>query len=175
MPPGSTDDRLQFVVLRDPRAVAVSTYFHMKVHPTKQSGNNPVFNANLDDGVMMLLPETCKWLAIRHILFEGLMPDQSAVFWYQDAEENPLRWHYRWTTLAGLQLPSCLMEEMATAAASGAFNFKVAGKNEHPGGEKEMTNRTWRDEVSPELLADMDAVLNRWLPTTYLARLGVAS
>ena len=160
--------------MRDPRAIAVSLYYHMQVHPSKIYGINPPSERPVDEGVLELLPEACKWLAIRHILFEGLLPAINSIFWYQDSKDNPLTWHYRWAALAGLQLPSTLVESMASWAITGNFSFEVAGYNEHPGGEQAVNERTWRDEISPNALREMDIILNTWLPPVILARLGVA-
>ncbi|CAN0378119.1 unnamed protein product, partial [Ectocarpus sp. 12 AP-2014] len=61
-----TDNRLQFVPIRDPRAVAVSTYFHYVHH------NNPrnylELHPSLEETVLEMLPQLCHLTTLRHIL-----------------------------------------------------------------------------------------------------------
>lgn len=47
------DDNLQFVSLRDPRAVAVSTYFHVQRFPKTQGGQHPALGESLDTAGMI--------------------------------------------------------------------------------------------------------------------------
>lgn len=151
--------------MRDPRAVAVSTYFHLKLVETK----NAFSEMSIDDGVLALLPGICQWLSIRHFLFEGILVDNSTVFWYQEAIDYPLLWHYRLTAALGLQLPSSWVEPLAE------FNLEYATTmiNKHPGGKTAEANRTWQDEISADVREEMNAVARTWLPPVILARLGL--
>lgn len=163
------------VIMRDPRAVAVSSYFYILSHPgvRRKEGTFWDADATIEEVVMAFLPVICKWTTIRHILFEGLMAETSFVFWYEKVLNNPLQWHYGMTALAGLQLPSTWVQSMATDAAAGNFSFEIAGLNEHVGGEESSPTRTWQDEINPEIIPAMDEVLRLWLPPVVLARLGV--
>ncbi|CAN0434111.1 unnamed protein product, partial [Scytosiphon promiscuus] len=98
------------VVLRDPRLVVVSTYYFMKSH------NRPGLG-DLDDFVARGLPVLCQWIAVRHILFSGIIRHQSIAFWYHDALADPLEWYYRFYDFVGLQLPHPTVNGAAEDAA----------------------------------------------------------
>ncbi|CAN0125698.1 unnamed protein product [Scytosiphon promiscuus] len=119
---------------------------------------------------MKILPQVCHLTTLRHILFSGMMPDRSEIFWYDDALRDPFDWHFRWMSLAGLYLPRPWVDSIAASAGIGAWATEA---NPHPGGEEASPNRTWRDEVSPEILDDMDDILRTWLPGVLLARFDV--
>lgn len=157
-----TDDRLQMVVIRDPRPTVVSTYFH---HIRFNSGGQL---GTIEEFVEKMLPTICQWVAIRHILFDGFMSDKVAFFWYDRANEQPLEWHQRWYNFVGLNLPSSVVENAADFAKQ-----KTVVLNGHPGGAKATKSRDFRDEVDQALLLRLDDILRIWLPPVLLARLGV--
>ncbi|CAM9983186.1 unnamed protein product [Ectocarpus sp. 12 AP-2014] len=157
-----TDNRLQFVSIRDPRAVAVSTYFH-HVHGNKPK-NYLQLHPSLDETVLEILPQLCHLTTLRHIMFEGLLSDRSEMFWYEETVEDPFDWHYRWAAFAGLLLPRGWLDGMVAA------NQENTHLNPHPGGAEQSANRTWRDEVSPGIRQEMDSILRKWLPGVLLAR-----
>lgn len=163
-----TDDWLQLVVFRDPRPVVVSTYFHLKVHSTKELGE-------LEDFVATELPIICQWMAVRHILFSGLLPHQSIEVWYSDAMADPLEWQYHFFDSVGLQLPYQVVNNAAEAAAANDLRFTPTHVDQHPGEEAktDTTARKFEDEVSPETVKIADAILRQWLPPVLLAKLGV--
>ncbi|CAN0464507.1 unnamed protein product, partial [Hapterophycus canaliculatus] len=71
--------------LRDPRAVAVSTFFH-----ARRTGYRYSYKVDtVDEGALLSLPSVAQWIALRHIMFEGLMSNSSKTFWYEDAEKDP--------------------------------------------------------------------------------------
>ncbi|CAM9117189.1 unnamed protein product, partial [Ectocarpus sp. 13 AM-2016] len=158
-----TDKRLQIVPIRDPRAVAVSTYFHHVWGNTNYLKQHP----SLDETVLETLPHLCHWTTLRYIMFEGLLSDRSELFWYEEAVEDRFDWHYRWASFAGLILPGGWIDGMVAA------NKQLTRFNPHPGGEKQSAKRTWRDEVSPGIREEMDSILRKWLPGVLLARFGV--
>ncbi|CAN0301614.1 unnamed protein product, partial [Ectocarpus sp. 6 AP-2014] len=164
------DGWLQFAAIRDPRAVAVSTYFHVQrfsnLHP-----KHPALHLSLDQTVLMILPQVCHLTALRHILFEGLLSGRSELFWYEQAVEDPLDWHYRWASLAGLMLPPSWIVGMVAKVVDGPGARKF---NPHPGGGEISANRTWKNEVSPGIHQEMDSILRTWLPGVLLTRLHVA-
>lgn len=166
-----SDEGIQFVPMRDPRAVAVSTYYYARVHrPSHLIKNHyPAFDHTLDETVLDILESVCQWTAIRHLLFNGFMSNTSTVFLYEDAIANPSEWHYRWTHMAGLHLPTSWVKDMSVIAARSMSK----GLNSHPGGVEQSVRRTWKEEVSPEIWDDMDGVLRQWLPPVLLARFGV--
>ncbi|CAM9437971.1 unnamed protein product [Ectocarpus fasciculatus] len=162
----TTDNSLQFAPIRDPRAVAVSTYFHYLTQ-SKFPEHYLELHPSLDEVVLEILPQLCHWTTLRHIMFEGLLSDRSELFWYEEAVEDPFDWHYRWASFAGLILPGGWIDGMVAA------NEEETILNVHPGGEERSATRTWRDEVSPEIRQEMDSILRKWLPGVLLARLGV--
>lgn len=161
--------------MRDPKAVAVSTYFWVLRHLREDQvrDHHPAVNHTLDQAVLGILESVCRWTTVRDVLFNGLMPNNSTIFWYEDAEANPLEWHYRWTHMAGLRLPASWVENITALAVSGAWVSMTMGVNPHPGGLEASADRTWKEEVSPEIWDDMDSVLRQWLPPVLLARFGV--
>ncbi|CAN0124123.1 unnamed protein product [Scytosiphon promiscuus] len=159
-----TDSRLQFVPLRDPRPMTVSAYFHLKKYHPAVLGN-----ATVDEYFLSNLALTCQWVALRHIVFEGLMASTSEVFWYEEATVDAMAWHLRWTKFAGLQLPATLLESMAQADEAAAKSTM----NEHIGGKKRRKKRTWKDEVGAEVVDVADGIVRSWLPPVLLARWGI--
>lgn len=155
--------------MRDPRAVAVSTYFYVRAHP-KYYEDHPGQTRSLEETIRIILPQVCHWTTLRHILFAGVVADRSELFWYEDALEDPLDWHYRWAYLAGLHLPKMWMEGIVSLIGQGPWSTKV---NVHPGGHEATAQRTWKDEVSPDILEDMNDTMRVWLPGVLLARFGV--
>ncbi|CAM9747273.1 unnamed protein product [Pylaiella littoralis] len=170
-----TDERVQFVAMRDPRAVAVSTYFWVPKHLRRDlvRDHHPALNHTLDEAVLEILEDVSRWTSVRDILFNGVMSDRSTIFWYEDAKSNPLEWHSRWAHMAGLHLPAAWVEDIAGLASNDIWAWLTMPMNQHPGGNPASANRTWRDEVSPEILDDIDDVLRRWLPPLLQARFGV--
>lgn len=166
----TTDDWLQMVVFRDPRPAVVSAYFHLGVHSGMDLGDLKAF-------ITRELPIMCQWLALRHILFSGLLPHQSVEFWYQDAIIDPLDWHYTWFDSIGVQLPFDVVEATAQAAADDNLGFGHKKIDVHPGEEArraESKVRRFEDEVDPEVLEIADAVLRVWLPPVLLDKLRVS-
>ncbi|CAM9277724.1 unnamed protein product [Ectocarpus fasciculatus] len=160
-----TDNRLQMVPIRDPRAVAVSTYFYHVYNNSPRNYREQ--HHSLDEAVLEILPQLCHSTTLRHILFEGLLSDRSELFWYEEAIEEPFDWHHRWASFAGLILPGSWIDGMVVANQEGRIF------NPHPGGKKQSAKRTWRDEVSPGTRQEMDSILRKWLPGVLLARFGI--
>lgn len=165
---GIVDDWLQLAVFRDPRPVAVSAYFHTKLHKGKDLGSMEAF-------VAKELPLMCQWVAIRYILFSGILPDQSVTFWYDDTMADPWNWHTRWFYALGLQLPIHVIASTAQEAVANDFSFQYKTIDKHPGGETPAAAgvRRFEDEVTQETLELADAILREWLPPVLLTKLGV--
>ncbi|CAM9921553.1 unnamed protein product, partial [Ectocarpus sp. 8 AP-2014] len=164
-----SDDSLQFAVIRDPRAVAVSTYFYVKERRKTEVGQL-LEGKSLEEAVLLILPQLCQYTTIRHILFDGQLSDRSEMFWYEDAMRDPLAWHYRWASLAGFTLPASWIKDSNTTLTDAPQKVK---RDTHDGGLQASSNRTWQAEVSPEIREQMDSILQVWLPGVLLARLGV--
>ena len=168
-----TDDWHQMAIFRDPRPVAASAFYHL--HRNRKLS---FYSGTVDDFVAAVLPTMSQWIAIRHMLFEGILQAKSTSFWYQDALEDPKGWHYRWLQTIGLQLPLSLMEDMVNAALVGDFGVEGKSRDRHPGVKKHedqavQAARKFEDEVSPQLLAIADDALRQWLPHVLLTRFHV--
>ena len=162
------DDWTQMAVFRDPRPAVVSSYYHREVHGSKHHGDLGAF-------VSRELPVLCQWLAIRYMLFCGLLSHQSMAFWYEDVMSDPLRWHYHWFYSVGLQLPAHIVQAITNAAVADKLGFRHKDIDLHPG-EKPRNDsgaRRFEDEVSPEIVMMANDVLRAWLPAVLLDRLGV--
>lgn len=175
--------RLQMAVLRDPRAVAVSSYFHlnrlkqqqqqqqqMSVKQRSSSNSRP-----LDDFALAFLPTTCMWVTLRFLLFEGMLSRQSTVYWYEDALKDPLGWHRHFLEFVGLHLPETVVSEAARRSFRGGkiMNFPSKGIDAHVGGQEATPERSFRDELMPQTLLKMDQTMRTWLPPVLLTKLGV--
>jgi len=163
------DERLQLAMMRDPRAVTVSTYFY-------NAGNHPALLKPLGDAgksvdafFQRMLETTCAWTSIRYQLFTQLLADHSQIFWMEDMLRDPFDFHGRLTYFFGLRLPVRVIIEMVQASASDASK----GIDRHRVGGTNVVGRTFRDEVGPESLAMMDDVTRSWLPPVLLQRFGI--
>lgn len=159
------DDRQQFVVMRDPRAVAVSAYFHRLSYGTLNG------DAVKDKFILSLLVPVCQWLTLRHILFTGLMATQSTIYWYEDALADPLDFHNRWLESVGLRPPGFVLETAIHASLNQDFAFNWKGIDVHLGGEEAVEGRSWKNEINPDMLDDMQDVLRVWLSPALQAKL----
>jgi hypothetical protein len=123
----------------------------------------------VDEYVWENLPRTCQWIALRHIVFEGLLAGQSTVFGFEYTQSDPLGWHLEWMGFAGVQLPLAVVDGMARAAVDRSRRYI----NKHVGGKEASTNRTWEDEVGVDVVDGADEILRTFLPPVLLARWGV--
>lgn len=94
------------------------------------------------------------------------------MYWYEDAKEDPIAWHYEWLASVGLRLPPEVVEGAARAATRHEFVFPTKGVDKHLGGVN-AANRSYANEITAETLSGFDPVLRTWLPPVLLARLGV--
>lgn len=167
------DDRLQMAILRDPRPMAVSAYFHQVLHDSPR-----VRGVSVDEFALSLLPVVCKWLSVRYFFFAELFKANSAIFWYDDALADPIEWHRMLFSLVGLRLPPFVGEKAArvnagSVAGRRTFGFPVKGIDKHEGGRDASKDRTFRDEVNSTTISSMDNILRVWLPPIVLHKLGV--
>lgn len=159
-------ESLQLVAMRDPRAVTVSTYFHLI-----RTGDHL---GSLDDFFQKYLPSLCMWISARYFFFTEIMADESELFWYADHEADPMEWHGRALSFFGLALPLDVVVHMAQVDSNGVGDLigVEKGIDSHPGGS-EAVNRTFRDELGPGSLSMMDDVMRTWLPPIILGRFGL--
>lgn len=162
--------------MRDPRAGAVSTYFHEKLHVTVAKGGAVGSGSEtLDEFVLAVAPVLCQWLTLRYILFTDIMGALSTLFWYDDGLEEPFNWHSEWVASVGLHLPEPVVEEMADAALREEFDFDTKGRNKHPGvvqvkGLEDTHSPTWQELLKPETQVALDDILRNWLPPAVLVK-----
>lgn len=163
-----TDTSRQMVIFRDPRPLAVSSYFFQAArwkHPENHSG--------IDVYVQTMFPIFCQWTAIRYVLFMEIMAPQSSLFWYSDALSDTVGWHKLWFDSIGLQLPRSFVNETAHAAINGESGIKLRKKDPHNGEASMGSSRSYEDELSAETLASFEYHMRRWLPSELLERFGV--
>ncbi|CAM9695240.1 unnamed protein product, partial [Ectocarpus sp. 12 AP-2014] len=145
-----SDDSLQFAAMRDPRAVAVSTHFHVNSH-IEENTRHPSLVKSLDEAVLLILPQICQFTTIRHILFDGQLSDRSTIFWYEDAMRDPLGWHYRWASFAGFTLPARWIEDIHATLPEWQQD---AHRDRHPSGLPTSCSIPWlsrpRERLHPK-------------------------
>lgn len=166
------DDRPQMVVMRDPRPVVVSAYFHL-LHYFPEA----VKFDSVDEFVVAHLPAMTKWISVRYLLFHELpLPERSQLYWYDESLVHPIHWHEKFLSSAGLQIPERVVAEQAGRAAEGGrmFGFPAKGIDPHAKGKDGgAERRSFKDELSATTLMEMDDVLRTWLPPAVLERLNV--
>lgn len=156
------DEELQLAVLRDPRAVTVSAYFHKKkIHPLAEA-SLPTIDAYFQTHLAI----TCMWTTVRYVLFAVILAPRSDLFFFEELLMDQVDWHARLFSFFGLNLP---FEVISGVAARGETKGSI---NEHPGGDN-ASNRTFRDELTADSLQMMDDVLRTWLPAVLLRRFGL--
>lgn len=167
------DNRLQISVLRDPREVTVSSYFHHVLHkPGSIHGVQSV-----DEFVVDMLPTICQWVSLRYFLFDILLKNQATSFWYGDALADPKDWHERFLEFVGLNMPADeVVDKAAGIVAEGGpvLGFPSKGIDVHLGGGDAELTRSYKNEVDADTLAGMDDVMRAWLPPVLLEKIGVA-
>ena len=157
-------------VLRDPRPLAVSAYFHLlREYPLEVKG------LSVDTYVATMLPEFCQWVSVRYLVFGELLRDRSAMFWYGEALDDPVSWHVDFFEFVGLNMPEEVLKKSADVAMRGGsiLGFPSKGLDRHDGGAAAGLTRTFRDELNSTTLANMDDVLRVWLPPAMLEKVGV--
>lgn len=166
-----TEGERQMAVLRDPRAVIVSTFYYAGAYHEVDANGNPVFT--LDSFVLRYLPVIAQWTAVRYILFTGYLAKESTIFWYEDAIDDPRTWHLRLLASIGLRLPEEVIRRAVDAALDGDFIFKVKSIDHHKGRDENMTARSFDNILREETLEEAEAILRTWLPPPLLARLQI--
>ena len=165
--------------MRDPRAGAVSTFFHEATFPNSTQLTTVGGDVRtLDEFTLMVAPILCQWVTVRYFLFSAILAPKSTLFWYDDAFLDAHKWHYEWLEAVGVHLPEPIVEEMADAALREDFDFDTRGKNDHPGVERNVKQEeahrpTWQEMLRPETLVELEAIARQWLPPAVLVKLNV--
>ena len=168
--------------MRDPRAAAVSTFFHQERYPASKKPDavgGTIYE--IDQFTLEMVPVLCQWITVRYLLFTAILGTKSTLFWYDDAFQDAHGWHHEWLASVGLHLPEPDVKDMADKALREEFPFDTKGKNDHPGvpeeepqDQQEEVNRpTWREILRPETLLALDDIARQWLPPAVLVRLNI--
>lgn len=170
-PCSMADDRLQMLVLRDPRAVVVSSYYYLKKNQLHVP--RAIKGETVDAFAVRMLPPICRFVHMRYALLREKVPDQTVEFFYNDSLADPLQWHRRWLSSAGLNVPDSVVLEATDTALRRKFGFAAKGIDKHIGGNEAAPSRSYRDELSPEASAQLDHIVRAWLPPALLRKFGV--
>lgn len=165
------DHRLQMLVLRDPRAVVVSSFYYLKTHKVYTARVPP--SEGVDKFAVRMLPTICRFVHIRYLVLLERMGDKTVEFMYDQSLADPLEWHRRWLSSVGLNLPDSVVRHATDTALSGDYKFAAKGRDKHPGGVKTMPSRSYETEVGPEVRAKLDDICRLWLPPVLLEKFGV--
>lgn len=169
----SSDERLQLAVIRDPRAVTVSGYFHSVKHTRGFQQAHP----SVDQYFQQNLGFISRWTTVRYLLFTELLADRSHVVTFEDLMVDPVDWYGRFLHFIGLNLPSEVIFDIARVASEEGpkiYGRIRKGVDEHPGSiVPEGSRRTFRDELGQTSLEMMDDVMRPLLPPALLKRFGV--
>lgn len=168
----TNDDRQQMLVLRDPRAVVVSSYYYLKVHPRGEVTLRP--KETLENFVLRMVPTICRFTHLRYTFLQENMPERTVEFLYNDSLADPLLWHQRWLDSVGLNLPDGVVRSAVDTANRRDFGFAAKGIDPHPGGEKPTPRRSYEDELSPEIRQKLDDSARVWLPPVLLEKFGIS-
>lgn len=177
-PRNPSDERLQFAILRDPRAEAVSMFIYEQRHKAAMTVQDRVGMDldTLDEFVLATLPVLCHWVSLRHILFAGILKERSTVFWYEDALADSFKWHQEWLTFVGLHLPAAVVEGMSDVDLNGEFDFDRPSNGGNLNDRVQAGTKdfgTWRDRLRPETVVEMDRIVQEWLPPVILDKIGL--
>ncbi len=166
-----TDSRQQMLILRDPRAVVVSSFFYLKLHPNSAGIARP--GESLEEYALRMLPTMCRFVYLRYQLLQEQLPDRTVEFLYDESLEDPLRWHQRWLSFVGLTPPESVVQEATDTAERMEFGFTAHGVDNHIGGKEATKHRSWKDEVSPEVVGRLYEICLVWLPPVLLDKFGI--
>ncbi|CAM9100646.1 unnamed protein product [Scytosiphon promiscuus] len=167
------EQQIAMAILRDPRAVAVSSYFHQMLYRPDRTAER---FESIESFVKAWLPTICQWFTVRYVLFTELLgPGKAEVFWYEDSQHDQVAWFHQFFAFVGLSVPDAVVRDTIETGSNGGGNGKVLGFpskgiDPHEGGEAAKADRTYRDEVDEATAAHMDDVLRVWLPPDLLGR-----
>lgn len=115
--------------------------------------------------------------SLRYMLFTTILGDRSALFWFEETLADPVDFHSRFLSFAGLKLPFETVANMARLASgeNGLYGAHSKGPDKHIGGVEDVEGRTFRDELNSTSLAMMDDVVRTWMPPVLLQRFGIPS
>lgn len=101
----------------------------------------PASFASVDNYFQRVLPAICRWSNVRYLLFTQILGSRSILFWFEDLlVVDPVDFHGRLLSFAGLKLPLETVVNLARLASSGEglHGFPVKG-----GRQARRWNQTW--------------------------------
>lgn len=159
-------DERQMALFRDPRGIAVCTYYFVGARTGSIAPAGTV-----DNFVARYLPALCKWLAIRSIVFEGHAAQNCTVFRYEDTVSDHTRFHRQWLGSVGLNLPAEVVEGAVEAALQAHYRFSAKGVNVHSGQGMDLRARSFQNTLHDEPNGG-DHHLADLAPTPFLGETG---
>lgn len=170
--PITASDMHQLVIFRDPREVAVSTYYFTNEYTKLLPNGEP--RETVDAYALRILPILCEWISVRHIVFGEYLAKNSTAFWYDEIKSDPVEYHRAWLALVGLHLPVRELGIAVERAVHGELDFHTKGFDPHPGlSTDHPRNRTLEAQLRNDTLPRMEPILQQWLPPVFLSKLGI--
>ncbi|CAM9993163.1 unnamed protein product [Ectocarpus fasciculatus] len=168
-----TDDRIQMLILRDPRAVVVSAFFYLKWHPAASKKYRR--DESVDSFVLRMLPTMCHFIHLRYLLLHEKLDGRTVEFTYDESLADPFQWHQRWLSSVGLTPPPAVVLKATNTSVRREYGFVGKGVDKHPGGKEVTEKRTWEDEISHEVAEQLDDICREWLPPVLLEKFGIGA
>ena len=159
------------LILRDPRAVVVSSFYYLKTH--KSSAGRGRRGESVDRFAVRMLPTICRFVHLRWMLLHERMPGKTVEFMYDESLADPLGWHRRWLSSVGLTPPESVVQEATDTALRKEYGFTGKGLDKHPGGKEATPARSWDDEISAEVVEQLNEICRVWLPPVLLEKFGI--
>jgi len=142
-----TDSRHQMLILRDPRAVVVSSFFHQMTHPESAGRARP--GESVEGYALRLLPTICRFVHLRYQLLQEKLLDRTVEFLYDESFGDPSGWHRRWLSFVGFTPPDSVAQEATDLSQRREFGFTAKGIDKHPGGTEATQRKSWQEFVAP--------------------------
>jgi hypothetical protein len=157
------------VVLRDPRDVVISEFYHAHSDDAHQYDRNP----KLIQHITNHFKTACRWTAARYLWHSQKLANHSVIFQYEDVWQPERRPHFIQYLCRELLARNCSEPEVAHvlyhSSSSGAqADYKLA-HGETNAMVRSAGNTTWRDHASArEMSAHMNNVMKETLPVELL-------
>lgn len=169
------DNRIQMLILRDPRAAVVSMYYYGKKNKRARTSGRPFAGESVESFALRMLPTICGFVHLRYLLLLEVMPEKTVEFIYDESLACPLGWHRRLMSALGLAPPWTVLRNAMNTALRKDFGFMTKGIDTHPGGMPVGPTRSFENEISAEVKARLDDLCRVWLPPVLLDKFGIAT
>ena len=146
--------------------MVVSSFFHLKRHKNERGESVHSF-------AVRMLPTICRFVHLRWLLLHERMADKTVEFLYDESLADPFGWHQRWLSSVGLTPSQSVVLEATDTALRKEYGFTSKGVDEHPGGKEVTPARHWDDEISAEVVEQLNDICRVWLPPVLLEKFGI--